>query len=168
MKGPRTKWLRVALAVGGAIAAHALDPGSAGAATIAPRSANDAPAGIVLAGLTSQNLPVFFKVARDARSLTLAAIAVDMNCTSGAEFVLPDGFARVGIGENGRLHAAVSQPPTAGTGGETYSWTDSVAARMNRKHTQFAGVWRLKVNYSFTNGMSDQCDSGPVRFAATG
>jgi hypothetical protein len=40
-------------------------------------------------------------------------------------------------------------------------------ARLNRGHAQLSGVWRLQVNYSFTNGMSDQCDSGPVRFAAT-
>ncbi len=177
MMGPNARWIRAGFVVTAAIAALALG-GSAEAASIAPRpagtpgilAAHDASAapGVVLAGITSQNLPAFFKIAGDGRTLTVAAIALSMNCTSGAQFVLPDDFVRVGISKNGRLHAAYSQPPTAGTGGETYTWTDAVTARVNRRHTQLSGVWQLSVNYSFTNGMSDQCGSGPVRFAATG
>ena len=49
----------------------------------------------------------------------------------------------------------------------TYSGMDSVTARLGRRHTHVSGTWELKVNYSYTNGMSDRCDSGPVRFTAT-
>jgi hypothetical protein len=176
-QGRRAKWIRVGLVVAALIASHALHDGSAEAATSPPRAhgatrilaAHDASAapGVLLATITSQNLPVWFKVSGDGRTLTAAAIAVNMNCTSGAEFVLPDDFLRVAISKNGRLHGTYSQPPTAGSAGETYTWMDSITARLNHRHTQLSGVWHLTVNYSFTNGMSDQCESGPVRFTAT-
>jgi hypothetical protein len=177
IQGLRAKWIRVGLVVAALIASHALHNGSAEAATTAPQphggahilAAHDAPAspGILLATITSQSLPAWFKVSGDGRTLTVAAIAVNMNCTSGAQFVLPDGFVRVAISKSGTLHANYSQPPTAGSAGETYTLTDSITARLNHRHTRLSGVWHLSVNYSFTNGMSDQCESGPVRFVAT-
>jgi hypothetical protein len=167
----RGKWLPVAFVVTAAIALSAMS-GSAMAGTIGSRPfgmARDASAspGFLLAGITSQNLPDWFKVSGDARTLSVAAIAVQVSCTSGSQFVLPDGFGRVPISKSGRLHDTFSQPPTAGSAGETYTWSDSITGRLNRRHTQLSGVWHLSVNYSFTNGMSDRCDSGPVRFIAT-
>ncbi len=131
--------------------------------------ASDAPAtpSIVLAGFTSQQYPTFFKIAAAGRSVTLGAVALEMTCTSGAQFVLPDGFGPVRISPSGAFHADVSIPPTAGSSGVTYSGMDSVTARLGRRHTHVSGTWELKVNYSYTNGMSDRCDSGPVRFTAT-
>ncbi len=172
------KWLRVAFAVSVAIAAHALNGGSAQAAMIHLQPAGSArmaaaadaapTSGIVLAGFTSQQYPTFFKVSKDARTLMVGAIALEMTCTSGTQFVLEDAFGRIRISPNGRLRAATAVPPTAGSSGVTYSGTDSLTAKLSRRHTVLSGTWQLKVNYSFTNGMSDQCDSGPVRFAATG
>jgi hypothetical protein len=163
-RGGRAKRLRMGLALAVVIGAHALDGGQAQAASI---DASAAP-GIVLAGLTSQQYPVFFKISADARTLTLGSIALSMNCTSGGQFVLADGFGPVRISPRGKLHATFSIPPTAGSSGATYSGTDSLTAHLGRRHTQLSGTWRLQVNYTFTNGMSDRCDSGPVRFTATG
>jgi hypothetical protein len=180
-RGRRAKWIRTGLAVAVVIGAHVLNGGQADAATIdarpfgtasiaAAHDASAAPAtpGIVVAGLTSQQYPVFFKISANARTLTFGSIAISMNCTSGDQFVVEDAFARVSIKANGRLHATFSQPPTAASGGVTYSGTDSLTAHLGRRHSQLSGTWRLQVNYSFTNGMSDECDSGPVRFTATG
>ena len=122
----------------------------------------------VLAGFTSQQYPAFFKIADAGRTLTLGAIALNLSCTSGDQVSLGDAFVRLHISANGKIHGAETQAPTAGTNGETYAWTDSLTARLNRKHTQLSGTWELAVNYSFTNGMSDHCASGPVRFIATG
>ena len=44
---------------------------------------------------------------------------------------------------------------------------DALAARLNPKHSQLTGTWQLAANFSFADGTSDQCDSGPVRFTAT-
>jgi hypothetical protein len=123
--------------------------------------------GVVLAGFSSQQYPAFFKLSPDGRTLNMAAIALDMNCTSGAEFVLHDAFASVRIRPNGRVHAAVFVPPTAESNGVTLSGTDLLTGRLGTRHTELSGIWRLQLSYSFTNGMSDRCDSGPVRFAAT-
>ena len=49
-------------------------------------------------------------------------------------------------------------------GGGTYSGTDSMSARLNRERTRITGVWRLQLSYTFADGTTDQCDSGPVRF----
>ena len=175
-QGRRARWLRGGLVVAALIAVHALGGGSAQAATAGIGSvgaqriaaARDAAAtpGIVLAGFTSQNLPSFFKVARNGRTLTVGAIALDMTCTSGAQPVLPDSLGRVPIKPSGKLHDTVVVPPTAVSNGETVSATDSLTAHLNQAHTQLAGIWRLRVTYSLSNGMSDKCDSGPVRFNA--
>jgi hypothetical protein len=166
------RWVRIGLVVGAIVASHALNGGSAQAATLHPGSARIAAAAapasdIVLAGFTSQQYPTFFKVSKDGRTLTVGAIALEMTCTSGAQFVLQDSFGRVRISPNGRLRVTTSIPPTAGSSGDTYSGTDSLTAKLSHRHIQVSGTWQLKVNYSFTNGMSDQCDSGPVRFTAT-
>jgi hypothetical protein len=177
-RGTRAKWLRVAFVVTIAIAAHALNGGSAQAATIDLQPAGSAriaaaadaapTSDIVLAGFTSQQYPMFFKVSADGRILTVGAIALEMTCTSGSQFVLEDGFGPVRISPNGKLHAATVIPPTAGSSGATLSGTDSLTARLGHRRARVSGTWHLMLNYSFTNGMSDQCDSGPVRFTATG
>jgi hypothetical protein len=162
-RGSRAKWLRVAFVVAAAIAAHALNGGSAQAATI------DSAAGgrtIVLAGLTSQHYPGFFKVSGDGRMLLGGGIAISMSCTSGATLVVTDAFARVPIHRDGRLHAAYSSP-TIVTNGTTSQGTDSVTARLNPKHSQLSGTWQLAVNYGFADGTSDHCASGPVHFKLT-
>lgn len=174
----QAKWLRVAFAVTVAIAAHALNGGSAQAAMIHLQPAGSAhiaaaadaapTSDIVLAGFTSQQYPTFFKVSKDGRTLTVGAIAIEMTCTSGSQFVVEDALGRVRISPNGRLRATTVIPPTAGSSGDTFSGTDSLTARLSHHHTSVSGTWQLKVNYSFTNGMSDQCDSGPVRFTTTG
>jgi hypothetical protein len=158
-------WLRLA-SVAMLIAGHALE-GSARAATIGAIDAPP-PSAIVLAGFTSQQFPVFFKVGGDGRTLTLAGIALNMTCTSGAQFVLQDDFARVPIGPSGRLHGRYAQAPTSGSDGATVSATDALSAHLNRRHTQLSGVWQLSAHYAFTDGTSDDCSSGPVRFTATG
>jgi hypothetical protein len=156
MKG---RTFRVAFAVAVVIAALAT-PGMA--------VARDATApDIVLAGFSSQRYPTFFKVSGNGQTLTVGAIALDMNCTSGSEFVLHDAFARIRIKPNGRLRATFAVPPTAVANGGTVSGSDSLTARLAGRGTELSGVWRLQLSYSFTNGMSDQCDSGPVRFTAT-
>jgi hypothetical protein len=171
MKGPhrrrRSVLLRLTFAVAVSITGHALG-GSAKAATIAGASDPAPPSPIVLAGFTSQQYPDFFKVAGDGRTLTLAGIALEMTCTSGAQFVLEDDFARIPIGPSGRLHGSYAQAPTSGSDGATVSATDALSARLNRRHTQLSGVWQLSAHYAFTDGTTDDCSSGPVRFTATG
>lgn len=173
----RARWLLVALGVGVVVGAHALGGGSAQAASMGASpfgtsrigAAQDASApGIVLAGLSSQKYPAFFKLSADGKVLTIGAIALDMHCTSGGEFVVEDAFARVPVHPDGRMRVRVSIPSTAGSNGYTYAGTDSFTARVNGKRSALSGTWQMQLSYAFTNGMSDRCSSGPVRFTATG
>ncbi len=155
----RAKGLRVAFALTVAIAAHAVNSGSAQAATIDSTTK-------VLAGFTSQRYPVFFKISGDGKTLLDGGIAISLTCTSGATAAVPDVFARVPIHPDGRLHAGYSSP-TIVTNGTTYQGTDALTARINPKHSVLTGTWQLTVNYRFADGTSDHCASGPVHFKLT-
>jgi hypothetical protein len=163
----RSVWLRLALGVAVTVAAHAVDGGSAKAATISAAADAPAPSATVLAGFTSQEYPAFFKLADDGRKVSLAGIALEMTCTSGDQWVLQDAFIGIRISPNGRLHASSTEAPTSDADGSTQSASDSLSARLNRSKTQLSGVWQLTVHYTYTDGASDACDSGPVRFSAT-
>jgi hypothetical protein len=172
VRGNRKRWvvvLRLAVAIGLAIAAHALHAGSASAATpAAVRGAADASGGspITLAGFTSQRFPVFFKVSADGKMLLTGGIGIAMTCASGVVVGVPDLFARVPIHASGRLHASYASP-TILQNGTSYTSTDALTARLGPKHSQMTGTWRLAVTYGFADGTSDHCDSGPVTFKAT-
>jgi hypothetical protein len=168
MKGRRRSiWLRLAFGVAVTVAAHAVVGGSARAATISP--AIDAPASpaTVLAGFTSQDYPAFFKLAGDGRKVSMAGIALELACTSGDQYVLQDEFIGLRISPNGKVHGSYAEAPTSDSDGTTVSATDSLTARINHRNTELSGVWQLTVHYTFTDGSSDECDSGPVRFSAT-
>jgi FlaG/FlaF family flagellin (archaellin) len=152
-------WLRIALASG-------LTAGALGMLALHSAPAEAAPAGstTVLVGITTQSYPSFFRIAANGKSVQVTVIALSLNCTSGATFATPDAFKHVRISPNGNLQARVNIPPTAGSSGATFSGTDSMSAKLNRNRMQVAGVWELRLSYTFTNGTTDQCDSGPVRF----
>jgi hypothetical protein len=161
MKGRTHRALRLALVIGVGAAAHS------GSASAAPIPAVPPGQAIVLAGFTSQQFPAFFKIAGSGRKLTVGGIALNMTCTSGSQFVLEDNFVHVPISAGGKLRASFTAPPTSGSSGDTFTATDSLTGRLNHGHSQLSGVWQLMVHYTFTDGSTDQCDSGPVRFTAT-
>jgi hypothetical protein len=152
----RRWWLRLAVAsllTGGALVFQSVP---AEAAPVGPET--------VLAGGTSQGLPSFFKISPNGRTVNLGAIALQMSCASGASFANPDTVGHIRIGPHGHVDSDVNIPPTALPAGGTYSGTDVVIAFVNHKRTRVTGLWRLQLSYTFTDGTTDQCDSGPVRF----
>jgi hypothetical protein len=153
------KWLRVAFA---AVVVIALD-GFGGSAQAAPI---DGGQDTVLAGFTSQHFPVFFKVSGDGKKALADGIALSMTCASGNTLVWNDSFARMPVHANGKLNAGYASP-TILTNGTAYSMKDALVARLGAKHSQLTGTWRLAVNFTFSDGTSDSCDSGPVTFSAT-
>jgi hypothetical protein len=173
-RGRRGKRLRAAFVITAAIAVLALGA-SAQAASIDGRSAANAraaaagqPAGkdIVLAGVTSQQFPVFFKLSSDGKVALVDGIALSMACASGITLVWHDTFGRMPVHANGRLSASYASP-TILTNGTASTLNDSVVARLGPKHSQLSGTWRLTVSFTFSDGTSDRCDSGPVSFSAT-
>lgn len=149
-------WLRLALASGLTIGALALHSIPAEAAPVGPET--------VLTGLTSQGFPSYFRISPSGKTVDDGQIALAMSCVSGAVVTWPDFVSHMRINASGRTHFAVSVPVTGLIGGGTYSGTDSMSARLNRKRTRITGVWRLQVSFTFADGTTDQCDSGSVRF----
>ena len=121
----------------------------------------------VLVGVTTQSYPSFFRVSANGKTVQASVIALGLGCSSGASFATPDEFSHIRIGPNGNLHAGFNLPPTAVSNGGTYTGTDSMSARINRKRTQVTGVWEMQLSYTFADGTTDHCDSGPVRFVDT-
>ena len=157
MKGcSRRWWLR--LAVAGLLTPGALVLGSvpAEAAPVGPET--------VLAGGTSQGLPSFFKISANGQTVKIGAIALEMSCASGASFTAPDTVGRIRIGPKGNIRSNVNIPPTALSSGGTYSGSDAMTAFVGPRRSRIAGVWQLRLSYSFPDGTTDQCYSGPVRF----
>jgi hypothetical protein len=149
-------WLRLALASGL----------SAGVLALGTVPAQAAPVGstTVLVGVTTQSYPSFFRISANGKTVKASVIALGLTCASGATFAVPDEFSHVHIGPTGHLAAELSLPPTAVSGGGTLSGTDSMSAKLNRKRTEVSGVWELQLFYTFADGTTDQCDSGPVHF----
>jgi len=166
-RGRRGKALRAAFASTSAIAALAL-AATAHAASIVggPAAGGSAGKDIVLAGVTSQHFPVFFKLSSDGRTVLVDEIALSMACASGSTLVWHDTFGRVPVHPNGRLSASFASP-TVLTNGTASTLNDALVGRLGAKHSQLTGTWRLAVSFKFADGTSDQCDSGPVSFSAT-
>ena len=161
MKAPsRRLWLRLALASGLTVAGLAFHSGPAAATPVGPIK--------VLAGLSSQQYPSFFEIANNGRMLKLGAIALDVTCASGADFVLRDRDVRIPITRSGKLRANFAQAPTPFSGGGTVGGTDSLNATLNPQHTELTGTWRVRQTYISPSGQTDQCDSGLVRFTDMG
>ena len=94
----------------------------------------------------------------------LEVSALGLGCMSGGQFTLPDFVSHIRIAPDGRAHIAVNLPATSISGGGSYSGTDSMTVKLNRKRTQLTGVWQMHLYYTFADGTPDQCESGPVRF----
>ena len=150
-------WLRLALASGltvGAFALHSLP-------------ADAAPSGrqTVLAGLTSQGFPSYFRISPNGRTVEAGRDRAEHERARPA----PSSCSRTRT-SGSRSRAAAScartsrRPPTPVSGGGTYSGTDSLSAKLNRQRTQLTGTWRLQLTYISPTGQTDQCDSGLVRF----
>jgi hypothetical protein len=122
--------------------------------------------GSVFGGLTSQHWPVVFEVSGDGRALMAASAGLWMKCTSGDQFALNAGFARIPIAANGKFRSKWSQPPTVGSDGTTVSASETIHGALDHRHRWLSGVWRFQMTIALASGPTDRCDSGAVRFHA--
>ncbi len=118
-------------------------------------------AGKLLAGLTKQGAPVVIGVARNQKHISVLAV-LEMSCTSGNVFLTEDYWPRLSVASNGSVRGAQALAPSGSVTGGAHS----IAGSLNRKHGKFAAVMRLQLNFAFSNGQTDSCDSGNVLVAA--
>ena len=174
--GPQEKRFRRALLrAAGALAIAVLGFSSQSAeaftrsATIATASdarAATASSGTVLGGFTSQGWPVVVVFSKNEKRIAVVETGLEMTCASGENFAQLDGWAHLAIRANGGTHIAIAIPPKPGTSASVTGGSDSFTATVNRSRSKILGEWDLRLDFSLANGQTDQCDSGPVTFAA--
>jgi hypothetical protein len=121
---------------------------------------------MMLGGLSSKGWPVVMELSQNLKRIRLAAIGLDMTCTSGSTFSLSAWFTDLAVGPNGKVHVLAAILPQAGSGGVTLTGgNETFSGRLNRTQLTFAGTWRMQLNYTLPNNQSDHCDSGPVAFS---
>ncbi len=74
--------------------------------------------------------------------------------------LVPDEFTHVRIGPTGqgRRVQPPADRPVGRRGLQRHRFVDR---QLNRQRTQVTGVWELQLFYTFADGTTDQCDSGP-------
>lgn len=132
-----------------------------------PAGATAPEPGGVYGGITPQNWPVIVQVARDGRSITRAAIALDRTCTSGAQYVTPNRYGRLDVSPAGAFSYTFA-PVTQATGDGAHTvHTGFLKGRLDARHGRITGTWRLKsVETDAAGATTDTCDSGIVDFTA--
>ncbi|HUO74903.1 MAG TPA: hypothetical protein VMU39_29325 [Solirubrobacteraceae bacterium] len=122
---------------------------------------------MMLGGFSSKGWPVVMEFTRNLKRIHLAAIGLDMTCTSGDQFAVTGWFGDLPVGPNGKVQTVGAIPPQAGSNGVKLSGgSESLSGRLNRTQLTFTGSWRMQLNYTLSNNQSDQCDSGQVAFSA--
>jgi hypothetical protein len=144
------------------------------ASAAVPKTTISPAAGRVLGGLTSQHSPVIMEISKNAKRIDLAAANLELTCTSGDQFWIPDGWGRTPLSANGSVNLHVTVPPqtSGGSNGVTLTGgSDTFSGKLNRKAATFSGTWRLQLTYSMTSTTgttptTDSCDSGAVTVKA--
>lgn len=142
---------------------------AAAAAATKPASAALPASGKTLAGFTSQKLPVVAQISKKDKRVDVIGVVVNMTCSSGDQFMVPDEWVRLPIRKKGVVNATLHIPPSAPAAGDTVALaggTDAFAGKLNAKKATFSGVWDLHLEFSMPDNQTDQCDSGRVTFRA--
>jgi hypothetical protein len=124
--------------------------------------------GKVLGGFNSQQMPVVLEIAKKDKRIDVFGSVFNMNCTSGDQFVTPDGGAKLPISKNGNVDGVGVIPGDApsATSITLSGGTDSITGKLNAKTGTFRGTWDLHLSFAVPNAPNDECDSGKVTFKA--
>jgi hypothetical protein len=139
------------------------------AAVSQPKTTTSPAAGRVLGGLTSQQSPVILDISKNSKRIDKAVTDLELNCTSGDQFWIPDSWSRSPLDSRGSASVHLTIPPdtSGGSNGVTVTGgSDTFSGKLNRKTATFSGSWQLQLTFSMSDGTTDQCDSGLVTFEA--
>jgi hypothetical protein len=121
-------------------------------------------AGVVFGGFTPQHWPSVFQVAKDGKSVVTAGTGLDMTCTSGGSFSMPDRIPGGPIAKGGRFTYRYVVPLTTNTDGTSFTGTGVITATFDAQGTAVTGTWQAHATFISASGTRDECDSGPVSF----
>ena len=132
-----------------------------------PARSSAAAAGAVYGGVTPQEYGLMVEVNRSGRRIVRMATGLALDCTSGQDISVPDGWTKIPVSKGGKFSASfgpVTQPDDDGTSVELEG---SVAGKFDKSRTSVAGTWTFKVIFHDAAGaVRDTCDSGTVNWRA--
>jgi hypothetical protein len=127
-----------------------------------PETSASAGSGLVLGGVTRQDLPVVVELSRNGRKIKRAAAALDMDCSAGGGMIVPDDWRGVRVSKRGRFRTTYRDAYKENDGTRVQVF-GSFGGRLNRRHTAIRGKWSLRLVFTKPDGGVDSCDSGSVR-----
>ena len=150
----------------GAAVALATVGGSGIAATSAlaakPHRRPPLAAGRMLAGFTSQDLPVVLMMSADGNSVTRASATLDLRCGDAGGNYFPDDFTRLRLSAAGGSSRHLRLPPGSGGDSSFLGASDDLTLSVDRGRASFKGAWHLTYAFRETDGTTRRCDSGKV------
>lgn len=118
-------------------------------------------------GVTSQGQPVVVDMKPTRRQIVRAVVALELTCTSGTGFVVPDRYTRVPVTRSGKFRVAFGPITQRNDDGTTTDVEGRVSGALNRARTAINGSWSLSATEHDTTGaVTDTCSSGSVRWKA--
>jgi hypothetical protein len=121
--------------------------------------------GLVYGGFSSQQWASFFQITKGGKMLTAAGIGLDMSCSQGDSFSMPDNIKSYPIGRGGHLDAKYVVPLST-VNGVQLTGQGEVKATFDPHGTKVTGTWHAQITFIPASGPEDSCDSGTVRFTA--
>jgi hypothetical protein len=120
-----------------------------------------------LAGLTSQQQPVLLRFSADRRTLTRALTTLNVKCTSGSDFWLPDGFRNVPVSSLRRFRVSFSEPARQVDPTTSIASSGLFSGQVDRTGQRASGTWRLTFveRNPTTNAVTDTCTTNVLRFS---
>ena len=120
-----------------------------------------------LAGVTSQEQPMLLRFSADGRVVTRALTTVNLRCTSGSDFWLPDSFGNVPVSSRRRFRASYSEPPRQVTATLSIAVSGLLSGQVDRAGTRASGTWRMTFveRDPTTNAVKDTCTTNLLRFS---
>jgi hypothetical protein len=96
-----------------------------------------------------------------------ALAAVDLKCTAGGTWTLPDEFVQLPVSRRGKFRIAYGPITQRNDDGTTTDFQGKVTGALNSTRTRITGTWRLvATDRDATGAVTDTCDSGLLTWSA--
>ena len=126
-----------------------------------------AAAGVVYGGVTPQGYGLMVEVNKSRRQIVRMHTGLQLSCTSGAGFAVPDNWVRLRISRNGGFSASFGPSVRRNDDGTSVDAEGTIRGKFNSSRTSVSGRWTLKLTArDATGAVTDTCDSGIVNWKA--
>ena len=122
--------------------------------------------GTVFGGFTADEFPVVVETSKSGRKVVRIGLGLEMTCTSGGAFALPDRDDNLRV--NGKRRFSRSSTVTLRNDDGTATAVEfNRAGAFNKARTKVTGTWASKMTFRDAAGaVTDTCESGTVRWSA--